>query len=220
LWFHSDTLPYRDGHDNWLEESINHLEREDVFAISGAFNLPSKHHDACPGWYFSHKCSLNFALMKRITFMKAIHEFAGSYIISGFKGENPAEATNQSRYLFEVAMEQYIQRHNQYTLCKIEDPNWTVFHTNTHGERLKMAREKYLARQKIERFMNVGYSDAEPIPSKALYYGQPPVGIMKRLRIAFGESSIGPYWRSIKQQLGDWSRYATNSIKKDRASQM
>jgi hypothetical protein len=201
LCFHSDTLPYRKGHEGWLEEAIAYLDRDDVFAISGSFNLPSKHHDAWQGWYFSHKCSLNFALMKRITYMNAVHEFAGPFIISGFKGENPAAATDQERYVLEVAFERYIERHNMYSLCKIEDPNWTVFHTNTHEEILHKAREKYLARQDIERFVNVGYSDEEPIPANALYYGQPPIGIIKQLRVALGQSSVGPSWRWLKQQL-------------------
>lgn len=203
LWFNIDTLPYREGYDNWLEESTNYLERDDVFAIGGAFNLPSKHHDAWSGWYFSHKCSLNFALMKRSTFMAAMHEYAGDYIASGFLGENPAAATDQSRFLLEVALEQYMQRHNVYTLCKVEDPNWTIFHTNTHEERLKKIREKYMARQDIERYMNAGFSEAEPIPDQAVYYGQPPVkvGVVKKLRIGFGRTPVGLYWRQLKQKL-------------------
>jgi hypothetical protein len=203
LWFNIDTLPYREGYDNWLEESIDYLERDDVFAIGGAFNLPSKHHDAWPGWYFSHKCSLNFALMKRSTFMAAMHEYAGDYIASGFLGENPAAATDQSRFLLEVALEQYMQRHKVYTLCKVEDPNWTIFHTNTHEERLKKIREKYMARQDIERYMNAGFSEAEPIPERAVYYGQPSVriGLVKKLRISFGETPVGLYWRQLKQKL-------------------
>lgn len=203
LWFNIDTLPYREGYDNWLEESTRYLERDDVFAIGGSFNLPSKHHDAWMGWYFSHKCSLNFALMKRSTFMAAMHEYAGDYIASGFLGENPAAATNQSRYLLEVALEQYMQRHNVYTLCKVEDPNWTIFHTNTHEERLKNIREKYVARQDIERYMNAGFSDAKPIPSQAVYYGQPPVkvGLIKKLQIWFGQTPVGFYWRQLKQKL-------------------
>jgi hypothetical protein len=116
-------------------------------------------------------------------------------------------------------MERYIQRHNVYTLCKVEDPNWTVFHTNIHGEQLKQTREKYLARHKIGRFINVGYSDAEPDPASAMYYGKPPIGLLKRLQIAFGKSSIGPYWRSLKEQLSNWSRHGTNAVRKNRASQ-
>lgn len=139
--------------------------------------------------------------MKRSTFMKAVHEFAGPYIIAGFKGENPAAATEQSRYLLEVAMERYIQHHQMYTLCKVEDPTWTVFHTNLHQEKLKKAREQYLGRQGITRFMNIGYSDAPPIPANAMYYGQPPIGMMKKLRIALGKSPVGSYWRELKQKF-------------------
>jgi len=203
LLFKIDTLPYREGHENWLGEAISHLDRDDVFAIGGSFNLPSKHHDAWHGWYFSHKCSFNFTLMKRSKFIASIHEFANDYILSGFKGENPAEAMGQgkARYLLEAAFEDYIQRHKEYTLCKIEDPSWTVFHTNTNEERLKKTREKYLARKDIERFMNVGFSDDEPNPTKAIYYGQPPIGMIKKLRIMFGKSPLGLYWRELKQRL-------------------
>lgn len=205
LWFNVDTLPYRSGHDTWLEESLNYLERDDVMAIGGSFNLPSKHHDAWDGWYFSHKCSLNFTLMKRSTFMAAMHEYAGSYISAGFLGENPADEphSDRGRYLMEVALEEYIQRHNVYTLCKIEDQHWTVFHTNTHEERLQKTREKYLARQDIEQFLNIGFSAEEPIPAKALYYGQPPVrtNIVKKVRIIWGQSPAGVYWRQFKQKL-------------------
>ena len=203
LWFNIDTLPYREGHDNWLAESVGYLDRDDVFAIGGSFNLPSKHHDAWPGWYFSKKCSLNFALMKRSTFMAAMHEYAGDYISSGFLGENPADATNQGRYLLEVALEQYIQRHNVYTLCKVEDPNWTVFHTNVHEEKLKQARERYLARQDIEQFMNVGFSDEEPRPERALYYGKPPekMRLFRKWQVVFGQSPAGPTWRWLKQRV-------------------
>lgn len=203
LWFHVDTLPFRKGHERWLDEAIGYLDRADVFAIGGSFNIPSKHHDAWDGWYFSHKCSLNFALMKRATYMQAVHDFAGDFILSGFRGENPADAFGEgsSRFVFELALEQYIQRHQMYTLCKIEEPNWTVFHTNVHGDRLQKTREKYLARQGIKRFMNAGYSDAEVDPAKGIYYGKPPIPLLKQIRIWFGQSSLGLLWRHLKKSF-------------------
>jgi hypothetical protein len=203
LSFKIDTLPYREGHDNWLEEALDYLERENVFAIGGSFNFASKHHDAWDGWYFSHKCSLNFSLMKYSTFMAAMHEFAGSYITSGFKGENPGQATGQPRHWVEVAFERYIQKHNVYTLCKIEDPTWTIFHTNTKAERLQKTREKYLARKDIKRYMNLGLSEQPPNFSllPQYYYGQPPMNIIKKLRILFGQSSAGAYWQQLKRKL-------------------
>jgi glycosyltransferase involved in cell wall biosynthesis len=200
LTFKTDTLPYRKGNDGWLEEAIGYLDREEVFAISGSWNLPSMHSDAWPGWYYSKKCSYNFALMKRSTFMAAAHEYANDYILSGFKGENPAVRTGQGRYFIEVAFEKYIERHNLLSLCKIEDPNWSVFHTNTHEELLKETREKYIARQDIEKFLNIGYSDKEPDYSKAIHYGLPAEKIhpVKRVMILFGKSPLGPYWRNFK----------------------
>ncbi|NJL21023.1 MAG: hypothetical protein HC895_09710 [Leptolyngbyaceae cyanobacterium SM1_3_5] len=30
LLFRIDTLPYREGHENWLEEAIAYLDRDDV----------------------------------------------------------------------------------------------------------------------------------------------------------------------------------------------
>ena len=105
LFFKSDTLPFRQGHDNWLPEAIEHLERPDTFAVGGSFNSPSHHHDAWPGWYFSHKCSLNFALMKRSSFMEAMEEFAGEFIRSGYRIEkNPIGPEANKRYVVETVL--------------------------------------------------------------------------------------------------------------------
>ncbi len=199
----TDTLPYRQGHEGWLEEALGYLDRDDVFAISGAWNLPSKHHDAWDGWYFSKKCSYNFVVIKRDKFMAAAHEFAHDFILSGFTSENPADATGQGRYFIEVAFEKYLERHDAYVLSKVEDINWTVFHTNTHDRLLKQVREDYLARRNVESFMNIGFSDKEPAPAEARYYGLPvpQVSFLKKLRIAFGASPLGSSWRNLKRQL-------------------
>ena len=200
LVYKTDTLPYQSGHDDWLIEAIEYLDRPEVFAIGGSYNMPCKHHDAWPGWYYSRKCSYNFALMKRDTFMACAHEFANDFILSGFKGENPAAKTGQDRYFIEVAFEQYIERHDLYTLMKVENPNWTVFHTNLHDERLKQARTQYLARTKIEKYMNAGFSEKVPDPSKIVYYGYPKPSMIRRLRTAFGTTWLSPHWQAFKQR--------------------
>ena len=46
LFFKSDTLPYRDGHEEWLAQAMQFLDRDDTFAVGGSFNIPSRHHDA------------------------------------------------------------------------------------------------------------------------------------------------------------------------------
>jgi hypothetical protein len=153
LFFKSDTLPYRQGHDDWVVDALKYLDRDDTYAVGGSFNIPSKHHEAWPGWYFSDKCSLNFAIMKREMFMKTMEEFAGEYIASGFRTESPLPPIAR-RYVMENAFERYMKNHRLYTLTKVEDPTWTVFHTNVQGKDLVKVRENYLARVDVEKYMN------------------------------------------------------------------
>jgi hypothetical protein len=197
LWFKSDTLPFREGHQDWLGQALEYLDRPDTFAVGGSFNIPSKHHDAWPGWYFSDKCSENFALMKRSSFIAAMQEFAGDYIASGFREPNPAEATRQGRYLVEVAFERYIQSHQKYTLVKIEDSTWTVFHTNVEGQKLVDVRSNYLARIDVEKFMNAR------ICNRVLggcFYGRPPQR-WTNFKWQLSESALGPLIRATKRVL-------------------
>ena len=84
LFFHSDTLPYREGHADWLEQALGYLERADVFAVTGSVNLPSFHHAAWDGWFFTDKVSMNFALLKRRVLLRAIYEFGDDFILSRF----------------------------------------------------------------------------------------------------------------------------------------
>jgi hypothetical protein len=197
LWFRVDVLPFRQGHAEWLSEAISYLDRDDVFAVGGSFNIGSKHHDAWPGWYFSDKCSENFTLIKRSEFIRAMQEFCGEYICSGFAGQNPA--TGQERHLMEVAWERYIQTHKKYTLVREEDSTWTIFHTNVHGERLTKVRTDYFARKGVAKFLNAGCTGVK-LPGN--YYGQPPMTVwLKRLRTGFGESPAGPCWRAVKGAL-------------------
>jgi hypothetical protein len=198
LWFKIDTLPYREGHDGWLEEAIDYLDRDEIFAVGGAFNRTFKHFDAWPGWYFIQACTINFSLMKRSTFVAVMEECAGEYIASGFQGEHKF-----GRYLLEAAFIAYMEAHNQYTLCKVEAPSWTVFHTNAQDEYLQEVREKYLAREDVKTFMNPCLTKDI---SQFLYYGKPPVrsSMIQKMRMAFGETKLGGYWRDLKKSLVSW----------------
>jgi hypothetical protein len=198
LFFKSDTLPFRQGHENWVVEAIKYLERPDVFAVGGSFNTPSVHHEAWPGWYFSHKCSLNFALMKQESFMNAIEEFAGPFVRSGYRGTNPIGPEGRGRYIVETSFERFMQNHNQFTLAKIEDPTWTVFHTNVLGKPLLKVREKYFARVGVEKYMNAR------IQNRVLggcFYGQPPKR-WANFKWALSESPIGSLIRAAKRMIG------------------
>lgn len=195
LWFKIDTLPYREGHETWLKDALGYLQREDVFAVSGALNRSWDTWPAWDGYYFCNACTINFALMKRSTFVAAMQEMAGEFIQSGFQGEHP-----YGRMLLEASFIEYMQRHNQYTLCKLEDPSWTVFHTNAHDQHLKRTRAQFHARQNLEPYMNPAL--AEDV-TQFLYYGYPPIraGFWQQLKIRFGQTALGAYWRQFKLAL-------------------
>jgi hypothetical protein len=97
-----------------------------------------------------------------------MQKFCGGYIC-GFTGQNPTAAKRQThRGLLEVAWERYIQSHQKYTLVREEDPMWTIFHTNVHGERLANVRKDYLARKRVTNYLNAGCTGTK-LPG--LYYG-------------------------------------------------
>lgn len=201
LFFKIDCLPWRRGLDDWLVRAMEQLERDDTFAVGGSFNCDARHHDAWDGWYFSHKCSENFALMKRERFIAAMEESMGQYISSGFRGPLFIQHADERHYLMELAMERYMQKHGLYTLARKEDADWTVFHTNVHDERLSKVRDDYKARRGVNRFMNAGNFEVK-FPS-GVWYGRPPlIPWHKRLRIAAGASALGPLWRTTKRSLG------------------
>lgn len=198
LWMKADTLPWREGHDDWIRESIQLLDRSDTFAVSGSFNIRSKVGEEGTGWYRSDKCSENFALMKSQRFRSALEEYAGPFIRSGFTGVNPASETGQARYLVEVAFERYMAAHGMVSLVRLEDPTWTVFHTNCPCDRLPALRERYRARRGIETAMNAGLHNARPGRG---YYGRAFGGRIRDLRVRFGASVFGPWWRRLKSAM-------------------
>jgi len=153
LFFKFDTLPYCEKSDNWLEKAITYLDKDNIFAFGGSSNYKAKYQNAWKGYYFSERLSENFALIKRDTHTKAMREYASDFIDSGFRENNPEP--NQRRTV-EVAWETYIQKHQVFTLMKEEDKNWTVFHTNITGEKLKQQRIKYKKRINIKQYLNAG----------------------------------------------------------------
>jgi hypothetical protein len=128
LLFQVGTTPYRQGHDDWLEQAIAYLDRDEVFAVGSSHHLPIKHSDAWDGWYYSKTCNSSFTLIKRELFMASQHELDSKFILSGFQGESSDPAIGDDRPFSEVAFERYMANHNRLTLCKAETPDWTVAH--------------------------------------------------------------------------------------------
>ena len=205
LWIKIDVFPFRCGHDDWLDQAVAHLDRSDVFAVGGAFNRRWEHHDGpWPGWKFVHQCTINFALMKRSTFQAALQEAAGEFIARGFRGEHPfaAEAPNLKRFLLEHSFGKYIERHHRYTLVKLDDPSWTVFHTNAKGPHLLETRARFRAREGLEKYANAFQC---PDPTKFFYYGFPVerhrASIREELGMALGRTRAGQTWRKLKRRF-------------------
>ena len=199
LSFHVDTLPFRRGYDDWLAEAIGYLDREEVFAVSGAFNFHEKLRDAWPGWYYSRGCSENFVLMKRSSFVDAMEEFCGEYISSGFASHNPAADRNRERFLIEIAFDEYLRNHDKLTLTREENADWTIFHTNRHEGDLVEVRKKYLQRRDIDRFLNAGSTGVE---FPGIFYPDRRSSVwIRKSRAEFGRSPLGRPWRAFKRAV-------------------
>lgn len=137
LLFGLDTIPQRQGYDYWFDEAINNLDRDGVFAVSAAEKNLTKHSDAWDHWYYSTDSNPAFMVLKRSMFMAAHHEFASNFILSGFKGDNPATAINPERSFRDVAFAQYCKTHNLLTLCRATTPDWQPFLARPADDRLQ-----------------------------------------------------------------------------------
>lgn len=200
LFYKTDTFPFRAGLDDWLVEAVEHLERPEVFAISGGFNWNCKEREAWPGWYYSQWCTENFALMKRESFVQAMDEFAGEFIKHCFVGDNPAgEEGKNGRFLIEIGWNWYMKKHDLFTLVQEDNEEWTVLHTNLQGKELLDWREKFYQREGVARCVQRQMASKYPY---GIYYGHGFVSILKRhLRIALGRSFLGVVWRSLRQRF-------------------
>ncbi len=164
-----DTLPFRDGHDSWLEEDLGALEDPGVFAITlGHLIAPPV---GVRGRYLTHTfASLNFSLMKRDSFLRAMRGEIGAFIDSGFRGEFPRHIECEEQYrraLIEWAWQSHCKRHELVTLSRPESRQWTIFHLNKSGGKLLSLRDRYRARDGVELFFDKPFALYRP-PDKGL----------------------------------------------------
>lgn len=170
MFIKMDTLPYRRGFDAWLAEDLAALDRPGVFSITHA------HQDNPPlgreGPYIVYDfTSLNFALMKRSVFDRAIEDQIGDLVRSNFKGEYPAKIRTEDRFkrmLVEWLWHHQVLDHGLRTLGRAESVDYTINHVNKRGGELLRIRRAYRARQGLDRFYDA-----------PLYY-RPPRGPLKR----------------------------------------
>ncbi|NJK88677.1 MAG: glycosyltransferase family 4 protein [Myxococcales bacterium] len=203
MWFHFDTLPYRRGNPEWIVEAVKLLERKDTFSVSGSYNMPSKHHEAWNGWFYSHKCSQNFALMKQEMFAHSVEAFEGDFVRSGYYEPCPEKNPLAERFLSEVVCETYMRDRGMYSLSRKESLDWSIGHTNVFDEKLRNIRPNYLRRTDVRPYLNLGdrYSYGKDYLYER-YYGQGlGPSTVKRLRMRVGASPLARLYRRAVTHL-------------------
>jgi hypothetical protein len=151
-----DMLPFRRGHEGWLAEDMAVLDQPGVFALTNSHLIDPPSGREGP-YITSDFASLNFALMKRETWDRALHRTIGGFIDGGFRGTYPEQIRTEPRWrraLIEWAWQHYCREHGLRTLARPESPDWTIFHVNKTGRKLLWLRKRYLAREGIEPFFD------------------------------------------------------------------
>ena len=153
MFIKMDTLPFRRGHDRWLAEDMAALDRPGVFAITHTHqDNPSIGRE---GPYLVYDFnSLNFGLMKRSVFDRAIEDQIGDLVRANFRGEYPAKIRADERFkrmLVEWLWHHQILEHNLRTLARAESMEFTINHVNKRGRELLRIRRAFRARKGLER---------------------------------------------------------------------
>lgn len=155
MYIKSDTLPYRKGHEDWLNEYKSLLDDPKIFSISGSYNTTEVLGEYNDDFYYLQATSENFCMMKRKNFFSSL-DFLWKMVKKGWQCENPYSkiSSTQARCLIEVAWNNYCQQNDLIVLARKETPYWTIFHTNLKDNSLLKALDKYKSRENIEHFMN------------------------------------------------------------------
>ncbi|MEX2218775.1 MAG: hypothetical protein WD749_08445 [Phycisphaerales bacterium] len=151
-----DMLTWRQGHARWLEEDMARLDQPGVFAITNSHLIDPP--TGREGPYLRYDfASLNFALMKREAWERAMREQIGGFIDAEFRGPFPAHIQAEERWrraLVEWAWQSHCRANGLRTLARAESSDWTIFHVNKTGRRLLALRKRFLAREGIEAFFD------------------------------------------------------------------
>ncbi len=154
MFIKMDTLPFRRGLDNWLAEDLAALDRPGVFSITHS------HQDNPPlgrdGPYIVFDfTSLNYALMKRSVFDRAIEDQIGELVRSNFRGEYPAKIRTEEKFkrmLVEWLWHHQVLNHGLRTLGRAESIDYTINHINKRGRELLRIRRAFRARKGLDRY--------------------------------------------------------------------
>jgi len=180
-----DTLPYRSGHETWLDEAMERVTKYGLFGMTGAFLIE----DLIPledGYSTTQKFSNNFSIFRRSDWLNVMEASKGK----GYH-QDPARSLqfqgDNIRYLNEHIIETHLETTGQRMLVKHDSRDWSVFHINVWGEALRRVRSSYVKRQGVKPFFNTGKPLRRPLRYEwQKYYGYPRPPFVKLMRIVLG----------------------------------
>ncbi|MEG4518175.1 MULTISPECIES: hypothetical protein [unclassified Microcoleus] len=184
-----DTLPYRKGHENWLDEVMQTVQKYNCFGFTGSFPSPDMQ-SLEPGYSKTQKFSNNFSIFRGTEWIEVIDYYVGKKF-DGPVAKNALYTKESLRFANEAAIESFLEKNQRYMLVRWETPEWTVFHVNIWGEQLRQIRDRYLARKDISAFLNTGRPQQIGFHPWELYYGYPKPPLLERFKIFVGR------WRRI-----------------------
>jgi hypothetical protein len=156
LYWKPDTLPYRLGHDGWLNEYVEMLAADDrLFAVTGSSPGPGFLGSANERFWCLEHTSENFALVPRRHHAGAM-ALCSKFWASGWRGVNPFARIGPvaARCMIETAWDVYCRRNGMRVLMQKEDDSWSVVHTDAKGAQLVALRERVRDRRGLEGVYN------------------------------------------------------------------
>ncbi len=138
-----DTLPFRAGHADWLDEARAILHDGEFFAFTGSMSdydatpLPRvADRELPPGRYYqTQRFSVNFALVQPRAFVQRAVDTLGQWCLDPpqFVARGGDET---SRFAVETVVNDAIARDGLACFSRNETPDWTIFHVNVWGKTL------------------------------------------------------------------------------------
>lgn len=180
-----DTLPYRSGHETWLDDAMELVEKYHLFGMTGGFPIA----DLVPledGYSTTQKYSNNFSIFRRSEWLSVIRAS-----VDNASDQAAAKGLqlhgDKIRYLNEYMLETHLENTGRRMLVKHDTRHWSIFHVNVWGEALRSVRTAYIKRQGIKRFFNTGKPLRRSLRySWQKYYGYPRPSFLRLMRIVLG----------------------------------
>jgi hypothetical protein len=190
-----DTLPFREGHESWLDNAIQAIQHFNCLGLTGAGSAYYDVQKAEKPYSKIQKFSNNFSIIKRKDWLN----IQDTYIGRNFDGPLMQDAKFSGamiRVANEEAIETFLRDNQCYMLVRWQTLPWSVFHVNVWGENLRQIRELYIARKNVKPYLFTGKPHDQSSRTRPWirYYGYPKPSWIYRLR----------YSLAIRTRLRKW----------------